>query len=341
MDSQLLKGFLRHTLSMPADFTPYEIQCSNGISIIHHDIGILEVIPSHSNISLVVSSGIHGDETAPLELIDEIVNDILKQKLHPNIRILFIIAHPHAINLEQRFISENLNRCFYKDNSNETEESRIAHRLQEHVSAFFSKSSLNDKKWHFDLHSAIRDSLNPVFAVVPASTQKVDVRPLISFCHLAKLDCVMFSQRPSYTFSWWTSETFSSLSATIEMGRVAPLYQNDMKVFMPLNEAIKKLISGFSLPQNKDGNAVLMYEISHTMTKNEDSFRFAFSQDIANFTYFSEGQILAEEKEVVYVADKGGEAVVFPNENVEKGQRACLLVQPIHPDLSHPFYVNV
>lgn len=341
MDSQLLKGFLKHTLSMPTDFIPYEFKRSNGISVIHHEIGILEISPPHSNISLVISSGIHGDETAPLEMMDEIINDLLKENIHPTIRILFIIAHPRAINKAKRFMDENLNRCFYKENSNDTEESRIANKLQKHVTNFFEKAHAKDEKWHLDLHSAIRNSLHNVFAVVPASTKTVDVRPLISFFQQARLNCVMFSQQPSSTFSWWSAETFSSFSATIEMGRVAPLYQNDMQAFNDLKMALKTFISGSIFPLSKEEHALLMYEISHTITKTKESFRFAFPQDIANFTYFLEDQILAKENDVLYLADKGGESIVFPNENVAIGQRACLLVQPISPDLSAPFYVNV
>ena len=44
--------------------------------------GILECIP-HDNYtsSIVISAGIHGNETAPIEILGQIVNDLFSEKL--------------------------------------------------------------------------------------------------------------------------------------------------------------------------------------------------------------------------------------------------------------------
>ena len=340
--SRLLKdGFLKHSLSNNRDSFPYEIKLGNGIRIIHHDVGVIEVCPFHSDIALVISAGIHGDETAPLEMIDDMVNNILNLKLQPKIRVLFIIAHPFAINSQQRFININLNRCFSNGTLGGDPESRIAVRLKNHVSLFFLKNKNNQSKWHFDLHCSIRDSLHPIFALVPTSTKMTDVRPLVSFLQCAHLDAVIFSQEPSSTFSWWSAETCSSFSATIEMGRVAPLYQNNMQAFSALSSALKRMIQEGVIESVYDPDPSLaLYQISNTMIKKDKTFRFSFSKETPNFTYFSQGQKLAKEKALDHVAMMGGESILFPNENVEEGQRACLLIQPFSLDFSRPFYVT-
>lgn len=340
LDNLLASGFLKQTLSDQTGSFPYTVQCKKGISLIHHDIGVLEVRPVDSNKSIVISSGIHGDETAPLELINDIVNEIVEQHLCPTARILFIIAHPCAIKANKRFIDEDLNRCFAGHNLENNDECKIANKLQQYVSNFFSNTPKSNKKWHLDLHSAIRDSLYPIFGVVPGSTKKMDIRPLISFANAGKIGAMMLNKIPSSTFSWWTANTFSALSVTIEMGRVNPLYQNNMKDFFFLKVAIQALLSDLVFPSVTDKDNVPIYQVSSNITKVDNSFRFYFPAHTANFSFFPEGKVLAEENGVMYIADKGGEVVIFPNANVVIGQRACLLAKPISPDLSFSLYVN-
>ncbi len=134
---------------------------------------------------------------------------------------------------------------------------------------------------------------------------------------------------------------FGALAATFEMGRVAPLYNNDMTEFEPLKLGIKALLSNQALDGLESQSAFEIYKVSRTITKTDNTFTLAFSNDAANFTFFKEGEPLAEENGKEYVSDEGGEAVVFPNARVAVGQRACLLVKPFTPDLSLPLYVNV
>ncbi|OEE62133.1 succinylglutamate desuccinylase [Enterovibrio norvegicus FF-33] len=341
MDSQLSGGFLKHTLSSPMTFKPYSFQLPNGLDIIHHDVGVLEVSPENANRAIVISSGIHGDETAPIELVDDLVSEILNGAWVPQSRTLFIIAHPDAIHAHTRFIEENLNRLFADVNADRNAECQLANHLQEHVRRFFVNTKDNDEKWHFDMHSAIRDSKHYMFAVVPASTKTTDVRPLIGFLKSAQMDAMLLSRTPSSTFSWWSGENFGALAATFEMGRVAPLYQNDMSEFAPLKQALINFLCDCENVEAAIEHDLSIYKVTRTITKTDDAFSLAFSGDAANFTYFKEGEQLAEENGTLYVAQKGGEAAVFPNANVAVGQRACLLVTPFVPDESKPLFVNV
>ncbi|KXF80711.1 succinylglutamate desuccinylase [Enterovibrio coralii] len=325
----------------PKDFQPQSITLSNGTLVTHKDIGVLEVSPNNAKNHVVISSGIHGDETAPIELVEDIVHDVLNERVAPSERVLFIIGHPDAIHAHTRFIEENLNRLFAKENPERNKECLIANRLQAHVSEFFHSAKEGEQRWHFDLHSAIRDSKHYMFGVVPASTPATDIRPLVSFIQAAKMDAIMLSRTPSSTFSWWSAENFSALAATFEMGRVAKLYENDMSEFEPLKSALVALIAAQPLPQIDDEHPFSIYKVTRTITKTDANFSFTFSNDAANFTYFASGEKLAHENEVSYWAIEGGEAVVFPNANVAIGQRACLLVQPYTPDLSLPLFVNV
>ncbi|WP_028025511.1 succinylglutamate desuccinylase [Enterovibrio calviensis] len=341
MDTYLSEGFLQHTLFPPETFVPQTFQLANGTDVIHHSIGVLEVIPPKAELAIVLSSGVHGDETAPIELVNELVSEILSEQWVPTARILFIIAHPDAIHAHTRFIEENLNRLFADTNPERNKECLLANRLQHHVDAFFGSCEEGSDKWHFDLHSAIRDSKHYMFAVVPASTKATDVRPLIHFLRAADMDAMLLSLTPSSTFSWWSAERFGALTATFEMGRVAPLYQNNMDEFAALKHALIASLTGSVFPSNQKKPALEIYKVTRTITKTDEAFSLAFSNDAANFTFFKEGEPLAKENGTEYVAIEGGEAAVFPNANVAIGQRACLLVQPFSPDESQPLFVNV
>nr|WP_269808827.1 succinylglutamate desuccinylase [Enterovibrio nigricans] len=277
MLTPLFDSFLQHTLFPPANFKPTTITLSTGISITHKDIGVLEVAPANAQHSVVISSGIHGDETAPIELVDDLVSNILNEEVVPTERVLFIIAHPDAVHAHTRFIEENLNRLFSTKNAERNEECIIANRLQGHVSDFFNANDLNATKWHFDLHSAIRESKHYMFGVVPASTSATDIRPLVAFIQSAQMDALLLSRTPSSTFSWWTAENFEALAATFEMGRVARLFENDMTEFYPLKSALVALITKKPASTVNDGRPFSIYKVTRTLTKTDANFRLAFS----------------------------------------------------------------
>nr|WP_241826625.1 succinylglutamate desuccinylase [Enterovibrio norvegicus] len=346
INSYLSGGFLQHTLYPPTNFMPQAFTLENGVEVKHHDVGVVEISPPTATKDIVISSGIHGDETAPIELVDDLVKEIVEGRFVPTERTLFVIAHPKAIHAYTRFIEENLNRLFAGENDHRNEECVLANRLQCHVKEFFSLSVNSEaehsrERWHFDLHSAIRDSKHYMFAVIPASSHATDIRPMSSFLQFSAMDAMLLSRTPSSTFSWWTGETFGALAATFEMGRVAPLYKNDMTEFEPLKAGIKALLSNQTLDESTSNQTFDIYKVSRTITKTDDAFTLAFSNEAANFTFFKEGETLAEENGKEYVSEAGGEAVVFPNAKVAVGQRACLLVKPFTPDLSLPLYVNV
>lgn len=60
----------------------------------------------------ILSAGIHGNETAPVELLDAIVDDIIDGQLTPIVRLLVILGNPAALAQQSRFVETNLNRLF-------------------------------------------------------------------------------------------------------------------------------------------------------------------------------------------------------------------------------------
>ncbi|HBT4656681.1 TPA: succinylglutamate desuccinylase, partial [Klebsiella pneumoniae] len=75
--------------------------------------GILELVP-HTGYqrAIVLSAGIHGNETAPVELLAAIVDDLLAGRLPLAARLLVLYGNPPAIRAGQRYLTHDLNRLF-------------------------------------------------------------------------------------------------------------------------------------------------------------------------------------------------------------------------------------
>src|SRR6218665_2334488 len=77
--------------------------------------GALEVTPPASEdggLDLLLSAGIHGNETAPIELLDRLLQGIASGQLIPRARILFLFGNPEAIRRGERYIEQDINRLF-------------------------------------------------------------------------------------------------------------------------------------------------------------------------------------------------------------------------------------
>ena len=72
----------------------------------------------------------------------------------------------------------------------------------------------------------------------------------------------------------------------------------------------------------------LVYKVNQIILRQQDDFRLGFGDEVANFTAFKTGDVLAQETGAVYTAQQDGEAIVFPNAKVALGQRAVLTLLP-------------
>ena len=66
--------------------------------------------------------------------------------------------------------------------------------------------------------------------------------------------------------------------------------------------------------------------MNQVINKQQDDFTLNFPPDAPNFSAFPKDHLLAHETECEYRTQFEGEAIVFPNAEVEIGQRALLTV---------------
>lgn len=327
-------SFIQNTLDLSVPVEEKNWLLSDGTLVIQHDRGVVEFVPNldfSPQSAIVLSSGIHGNETSPIELLDTIIEDIQSGELSLSQPCLFIYGHPAATHQHTRFIDTNLNRLFshHQTPNADISEVALANRLMKSVDAFFTKHNTKEK-WHLDLHCAIRTSQHYTFAIHPYNHNYKRSEPLLDFLSRSKIEACLFSDAPASTFSWYSAEHYGAHAATVELGKVSKMGENDLSLLSDFDQQLRALISNSDFFNTEKGSSPLVeYQVTRSIMKQSEQFSFHFPSDLANFTSFPENELLATDGEVEYAAQAGGESVVFPNANVERGHRACLLVQKI------------
>lgn len=326
--------FLQLSRQHPDLFSrPIDFSLTNGTHVWISAPGIISFAPTQkSNKSIVLSSGVHGNETAPIELCDGMVKDILTGKLVIQQRVLFLFGNLAAMDIAERFVEENMNRLFSGAHSQPpgliNDERKRALELEQAVSSFYRLR--DDQRYHYDLHTAIRGSKNEKFAVYPFRHGRPWKTEQLQFLSACGVNTFLLSEAPTTTFSYFSSNQFGADAFTVELGKVMPFGQNDMARFDATDQTLRRLITSDSMEyDNFDPQQVEVFKIHQIINKSHDDFRLNFADDAPNFTDFPVGYLLAEETGRQYKTDTPGEAIVFPNANVAIGQRALLTVIPV------------
>lgn len=345
LQEQLLKtgDFLHltrsHEYSMAA--FSFDVDCKHTTSktrVSVLDTGIIMFKPlSHTaGKDIVLSSAVHGNETAPIEICSELISKLILGELPLAHRVLFLFGNPPSINIEKRFVEENLNRLFSGGHSQDQGQgegliNKERHRalfLEKTVTDFFNKGQ--GERFHYDLHTAIRGSKNDKFAVYPFRHNQPWVKEQLQFMLACGINTILFSHSPTTTFSYFSSNNFGAHAFTVELGKVKPFGENDMTNFSDVNNCLKLLITGQPLSLAEyNKNDFSFFEIDQIIDRHHQDFSLHFSDEVENFTDFPIGTVIATDGDIKVKTKKQGEAIIFPNANVAIGQRALLTVVPV------------
>jgi succinylglutamate desuccinylase len=309
----------------------------NGTTVDVKDTGVIQFTPKNYGCKdIVLSSAIHGNETAPIEICDELIKAIITGKLTLKHRVLFIFGNPKSINIGERFVEENLNRLFngtHAQGDIVNEERKRAANLERYVTEFFTQVEDGRYRCHYDLHTAIRGSKNEKFAVYPFLHGKPWKKQQLQFLLACGVNTVLMMRSAATTFSYFSSIKFDADAFTVELGQVKPFGENDMSRFAKTKQTLSALISqdDFDFGDFNSSDFEL-FQVHRTINRTQDNFTFPFSESAENFTGFAKGELLATDGETQYLAEVEGEAIIFPNANVAIGQRALLTVIPMEVD---------
>lgn len=307
--------------------------------------GILQVCQSSSSTQfsshaqVLISIGIHGDETGPIELLAHNLHALIQRTETLAVDLMIVVGNIDAIAQGKRFIDTDLNRLFHDEqsrNQSHNNQSKEAKRAESIISATRDFFAGNDhrEKWHLDLHATIRPSYYSNFAIVADLQSNSNKRALTSCMGAAGIAAIVFNPKSAGTYSYFTAEHFGAISATVELGQIAPLGQNDMQALQNMQTMLNNLLCAIpNSPNSSDSSDSLkimpkpqIFKVAQEIIKLSDAFQMMCDTTTHNFTPMTQGTIIARDGSTIYVVQHAQEHIVFPNPNVHIGQRAGLMV---------------
>lgn len=292
--------------------------------------GILELLPDRGGPGgsrcVVLSAGIHGDETAPAEVLDALVRDVQQARLPLAVRLLVVLGNPAALRAGERYVDEDLNRLFAGRRAGRTDtvEAARAARIERAMADFLASADRAETTLHLDLHTAIRGSYFERFGLLPwRPDARYDPR-LLDWLTRCELEAVLINHAPAGTFAFHSSDAFGAASCTLELGEVRPFGQNDLTRFTATDRALRALVSG--VPPAAPSRRPRVFRVVGELEKKSEAFDLLVADDVENFTAFPRGTVIARDGAYRYVVAHDEERIVFPNRTVRPGLRAGLMV---------------
>ena len=331
-------GFLKITLMNEWHLEPFSFSLGNKTKVEIWDTGVIAFMPpepGNCNKDIILSCGVHGNETAPIEMLAEFVRQLIAEEYSATSRILFIFANPAAMNIRKRFVDENMNRLFsgaYADKPVINKERDRAAKLEMYITRFFGQGGRLGKRQriHYDLHATIRDAKYKKFVVCPFIHEKKTPESQLKFIASCGISAILFFNKPTTTFSYFSANNFNASAFTFELGRVHPFGKNDPDDLIQARQSLHKLITGQNIKE-VSLKSIDFFKVHKNINRMHENFSFTFADDIVNFTSFNAGEVLGYNDGLAFTADFDGEAILFPNNKVAIGQRALLTIIPCTP----------
>ena len=314
-----------------ADFSDIADSFSNaGFEVRLPARGILQIIApaqptGFKRLRLLLSVGVHGDETAPIELLAHILDQLALAPHELAVDLMVAVGNLGAIAEGKRFLDADLNRMFCAERGDlqATQEAARADIIMRATAAFFAGPGT--RKWHLDLHTAIRPSVYPTFAIVPDVIGDADKHTLIAWLGGAGIGAIILNSKLAPTYSAYTATQFGATGCTAELGQIGTLGKNDLSQFAVTEAALNVVLrSGETLAFRRTPPQV--FRVAQEIVKHHAEFSMAFDQGTQNFTAMEPGTVIAQDGDAQYRVGERVEFVVFPNPGVRVGQRAGLMV---------------
>ncbi|PPI82681.1 succinylglutamate desuccinylase [Marinobacter maroccanus] len=329
--------WLSHTLdNADAPLPEIKTLLTDGTRISRKAVGVLDIVPpagrSNPNAeAIIVSAGVHGNETAPIEVLNGLVSELIEGDWELACPVLLILGNPPAMVAGERFMEVNLNRLF--DGAHGRSEYKglaEAERAQELEEACRQFAMANPQALsHYDLHTAIRPSHRERFALYPFVEGRRAPLDQCDFLLEAEVETLLLQHKAGTTFSSFSSSLLKAESFTVELGKVRPFGQNNLGRFSGIRDALRRRFRGLSAPYRKPPfDHLTVFEVVHEILNTGKNFRFHIPDDVANFTEYQPGTVIWEDDETSYRVGHSPEAIVFPNPEVPIGHRVGLIIRP-------------
>ncbi|UZE97015.1 succinylglutamate desuccinylase [Alkalimarinus alittae] len=338
--------FLSHSLeNATKSIDPCSVNLVDGSTVILHALGCLEFVPAHNEnaikpTKLILSAGIHGNETAPIEFCNTLINEILDGLYPIKVPTLFIFGNPQAMVAGERFVEQNLNRLFCGLHESTaysySVEGKRAALIERYVDSFVKEGGeclVN----HYDLHTAIRNSEFEKFAISPYIAGRSTNPSQLQFLAFSDIEAFIFQTTPGNTFSSHTAEKYNAESFTVELGKVRAFGNNLDFKYHAITENLRLRLQGRWPTPRKSEHRIQCFISSHEIINTGKDFVLHIPEDVSNFKKYPKGSLIWEDKEQHYYVKDQDEYIVFPNSQVEAGQRAGIMLRLVNMgDTKHP-----
>jgi succinylglutamate desuccinylase len=273
---------------------------------------------------VIVSVGVHGDETGPIEMLAHVLDRLARRPSDLAVDLMVCVGNIDAIAAGKRFIDADLNRMFRAQRGSlaSAAEAARADAMIAATTDFFAGAG--PVRWHLDLHTAIRPSVYPTFAVVPELVAEQPKAALVGWLGQAAIGAIIMNPQSAGTYSYYSAEHHGAAASTVELGRVGTLGQNDLALFAEAERALDALLRAAA--PAAAAAAPHVFKVAQEIIKLSDGFSMAFGRDTRNFTALGAGEVIATDGATVYRVGPAEELVVFPNPDVRVGLRAALMV---------------
>lgn len=301
--------------------------------------GVLQLLPQRPwQRATVVSAGIHGNETAPIEILLQLMRSLSLGQQPLSHALLLVFGNLPAIRASRRYLHNDLNRLFGGRHLTVApgNESRRAAELETAVAEFFTTADAQGaaSRRHLDLHTAIRGSRYRQFALLPAREGEYHA-DFYALLQASGMDAIVRHTEPGGTFTHYTSEKYAAQSATLELGKVMAFGENDLSLFAATDAAIRALIADAPLPVRVKEPAH-HFVVQESIVKSASDFTLNLDPQSENFTALPAGYEIARQPDKRWVVSAHAPYILFPNAGVATGQRAGLLLKSAAPCLSLP-----
>jgi succinylglutamate desuccinylase len=303
--------------------------------------GIWQIRPVQAAICarFLISMVVHGDETGPVHLITRLLCDQRQHTTPLPVELIVVLGNLEAHALNRRYVEQDMNRLFaVAATLANTADARRALVLRQTLeSRLWEATALTLPLIHLDLHSTIRASLKPTFAIVPCILTRdhfAHIRsPWVSWLLHSGLNAVVLASDEGPTFSAYSAR-HGAWSCTLELGQVAAANSGfktvDHEALMRALAALLRQPLAHTLQKpSSPPKPGLIYRATQEVIRSSPIFEWLLPRETINFTLLAPNQLVARDGANVVRAQYPGECVLFPNPNVAVGLRAALLVAPV------------
>jgi succinylglutamate desuccinylase len=250
--------------------------------------------------TIAVFSGIHGNEKVGVLVVKKMMKTLKIERG----TVYLVIANQDAIKKNLRFVSRNLNRCFYKENKGKASEDVIARELMK---------LLEKCDALLDIH-AYHDPIGTPFII----------------CSKKNLELAKIFNTKNISYDWKNlergatdgfMESENKPGICLECGVIRE-YKNNLAF---AEKSILSFLRYFELIPGKlkvSQDRRIYSRPQRIIISNGE--KYSFSKKFKSFEKLTEGKVFLEQGKKQFKAKKN-EIIIFPRLNKKKGEEICIL----------------